>query len=376
MSLVKNAPGEIVKPRGLDQLNELNEFLENASLGIQAIDGRGNILWANREILKTLGYGKDEYEGREMRSFHADYDTVVEMLKRLKVNEPLVNYPIYLKCKNGSSKLVLFNSSSRFQDGEFSYALCFLHEPSDGESIGMCAEARMKKLEEINKDLLNFVTIAYQDLREPLRGINNFSTFLLEDYAEILGEDGQAKLSALANLSSRVESFIDALLYFSMLSSSEYPASRISLSEVIYEAMDMVKGKYPTREISCSVGAGLPILCSNKELLGMIFESILENAVLYNDNERVEIEVGVKPEEEAAVIYVKDNGIGISEKNSKRVFNVFKRLHLKGVYGEGIGVGLSNAKKVAELHDGSIWIESEEGKGSTIFVSLKNLDVN
>jgi two-component system, chemotaxis family, sensor kinase Cph1 len=73
-----------------------------------------------------------------------------------------------------------------------------------------------------------------------------------------------------------------------------------------------------------------------------------------------------------AVMYVKDNGIGIPANRQEQVFQIFRRLHNRDAYGGGTGVGLTIAKKIVERHRGRIWFESEPGVGSTFFVAVPN----
>lgn len=123
--------------------------------------------------------------------------------------------------------------------------------------------------------------------------------------------------------------------------------------------------------------------------MGEVFRNLIVNAMKYNDKESIMIEIGaasrvIPPHVGSAgrtaagstavtVFYVKDNGIGIQERQFQSVFRMFKRLHAADKYGGGTGVGLAIVKKIVEQHGGVIWIESTVGKGTTFFFTLEGV---
>ena len=81
------------------------------------------------------------------------------------------------------------------------------------------------------------------------------------------------------------------------------------------------------------------------------------------------VKIGSIKKENETIIYVKDHGIGISDENKKRIFEIFQRLHAKEVY-DGAGIGLAICQKIAQRLKGHLWLESELGKGTTFFFSI------
>ena len=109
---------------------ELADFFENATVGLHWIGADGIILRANRAELAMLGYSLDEYVGCPIADFHADEAVICDMLKRLQAGEKLDDYPARLRCKDGSIKDVLIDSSVMFRDGEFVHTRCFTRDVS------------------------------------------------------------------------------------------------------------------------------------------------------------------------------------------------------------------------------------------------------
>ena len=227
------------------------------------------------------------------------------------------------------------------------------------------------ELEQSNSELDSFTYIASHDLKEPLRGIHNYSTFLMEDYGEILDSEGREKLETLVRLTQRMEDLINALLFFSRLGRQEIHKSAINLNELIDNVAEVVRMSKPEASIEIIKMDNLPVIYGDKILLEEVFSNLINNAVKYNKKEDKIVEIGYEETEEAAsIIYVKDNGIGIREKHQETIFKIFKRLHGQNKFGGGTGVGLTIVKKIIERHGGKIWLKSKYGEGTTFYVKL------
>ncbi|MDR6781953.1 PAS domain S-box-containing protein [Pedobacter africanus] len=113
------------------RVEELTDFIENASIPLHRVDKNGYITWANQAELDTLGFTKEEYIGTHITSFHADQHVIDDILARLSKNETLHNYPARLKCKDGSIKHVLISSNVLRKDGEFLHTRCFTRDVTE-----------------------------------------------------------------------------------------------------------------------------------------------------------------------------------------------------------------------------------------------------
>lgn len=113
------------------RVDELSDFIENASLPLHWVDKDGYITWANQAELDVLGFTKEEYIGASITNFHADQEVISDILTRLSNNETLHNYPARLKCKDGSIKHVLISSNVSRKDGEFIHTRCFTRDVTE-----------------------------------------------------------------------------------------------------------------------------------------------------------------------------------------------------------------------------------------------------
>lgn len=225
-----------------------------------------------------------------------------------------------------------------------------------------------EELEKSNSDLEDFAYIASHDLKEPLRGIHNFSKFLLEDYEDKLDQEGVAKLETLAQLSQRMSDLTDSLLYYSRVGRAELAYQATNLNEVIDEVKERLSLLLEEQNVRIDIPQLLPIVQCDYVRIKEVFHNLISNAVKYNDQPDKRIEIGCNAQ--SFIFYVRDNGIGIREKHFDGIFRIFKRLHGRNKFGGGVGVGLTFVQKILERHGGRIWVESTYGEGSTFYFTL------
>ncbi len=223
-----------------------------------------------------------------------------------------------------------------------------------------------------NKQLDDFAYIASHDLKEPLRGIYNHASFFLEDHDELLDDDGRHKIERIIFLAKRMESLISDLLYYSRLGRVELAIGLTDLNEVVEDVIELL-ADHQNLKVICP--RPLPKIQCDRVRIREVFSNLISNGIKYNVNEQQIIEIGVRNETlmengRRYVFYVRDNGIGIPEKFHKAIFRIFKRLHKAEAYGGGTGSGLTFVQKIVEAHNGEVWLESEEGQGSTFYFSI------
>lgn len=236
-------------------------------------------------------------------------------------------------------------------------------------------ERRNEELHQSNKDLDDFAYIASHDLKEPLRGIHNFSSFLIEDYSEKLDDEGRSKLETLMRLTHRMETLIDSLLQFSRLGRVDLAIDQVDLNETVAEVLESLAITLQESGTQVRIPRRLPTVRADRARVGEIFYNLIVNGVKYNDKPEKWIEIGAIEESDSEgqppVFYVRDNGIGIAGKHHESVFRIFKRLHGRDKFGGGTGAGLTIAKKIVERHHGRIWLESSAGEGTTFYFTLE-----
>ncbi|WP_414586927.1 ATP-binding protein [Scytonema sp. PCC 10023] len=238
--------------------------------------------------------------------------------------------------------------------------------------------ARMNlELERSNRELASFAFAASHDLKEPLRGIHNYSTVLLEDYAQLLDEDGIEYLQTVVSLSQRMETLINSLLRLSQLGQAKLQLQATDLNELLDQVIHLLRASRPQGQFNIRIPRPLPTIECDPVLVSEVFSNLIINALKYNDKPEKCVEIGYLNAEEQGetsvpfVFYIRDNGIGIPEHHHESIFRLFKRLHSQEKYGGGAGAGLAISKKIVERHGGRIWVESVVDVGSTFYFTLE-----
>jgi signal transduction histidine kinase len=240
---------------------------------------------------------------------------------------------------------------------------------------------RNQQLAASNQELDDFAYIASHDLKEPLRGIHNYSGFLLEDYGDRLDDAGRQRLETLMRLTRRMERLIDTLLHYSRVGRVDLALTEVDLGELVAEQVDSLSGTLTGDDAEVEVEGILPVVRCDRTRIGEAFRNLIVNAFKYNEGPAKRVVIGALPPgsvvgdvvadpAEGPVLWVRDNGIGIAEKHQAVVFDIFKRLHPRDAYGGGTGAGLTIVQKVVERHGGRIWLQSEPGSGTTFYFTL------
>ncbi len=241
------------------------------------------------------------------------------------------------------------------------------------------AERRLKEhseqLARTNKELEAFVYTASHDLKEPLRGIEAFSGFVLEDHAAALDEKGRRYLDMVHDSAVRMRHLIDDLLAYSRIGRQQMPATRVDLAEILDEVRSMLRFSVEETAAEIAVQAGLPTIGGHRTLLQQLFTNLLGNALKYRQPDVVpRVAIAWHGVAGGVEITVADNGIGVPAEHRERVFGLFERLHGREKY-PGTGMGLALCKRIVEQHAGTICLEETPGGGCTVRLTLVAVEV-
>lgn len=207
-------------------------------------------------------------------------------------------------------------------------------------------------------------------MRAPLRAINGYAEILKEEYADKLDDEGNRLLNIVHASAIKLGELIDDILAFSRLGRKELTKRPVEMVELVHQVVDEVaQSPYWNADVKINI-EDLPNAMGDQSMLKQALFNLIENALKYSSKEeKIEITIGSNAEEGESVYFIKDNGIGINMEYKDKIFGVFQRLHSSKTF-EGTGVGLAIVRKIIERHGGKIWLESEEGIGSTFYFKL------
>jgi signal transduction histidine kinase len=239
------------------------------------------------------------------------------------------------------------------------------------EDLERTIAARTKSLQASNQNLQEFAYVVSHDLKEPLRTISGFVSIIERRLKkkEQLEPELLEYIQLVINGTKQMDVLIQDLLAYSRLNITEHRFTKIDLNIVLKEVMENLSAAVSETKAIIEI-AHLPEVYSDRSLMFQLFQNLLSNAIKYRrPNVPPEVKVGFEEGDSEWKFAVKDNGLGIPKEYYYTVFQAFKRLHNKSDY-EGSGVGLAICKKIIELHNSKIWIESAVNEGTTFFFTL------
>lgn len=229
-------------------------------------------------------------------------------------------------------------------------------------------ENTIQKLEISNADLEQFAYVASHDLQEPIRMMASFTQLLERRYKDQLDEDASDYIGFIVDGARRMKDLIDDLLTFSRLNKEAKEFKEINLENSVNGVLSTLKSSIKENNVKVT-HSSLPTVMADPTQISQLFQNLLSNAIKFHGEKNPEINIDAEELTDVWKISVSDNGIGINPENQNNIFKVFTRLHTMEEY-EGTGIGLSICKKIVERHGGRIWVESEEGKGSTFYFTI------
>jgi len=226
-----------------------------------------------------------------------------------------------------------------------------------------------RELARSNAELEDFAYAVSHDLKEPLRGIDDFSRFLAEDYSDKLDEQGQERIRAIRKSAQGMKQLIEDLLELSRLGRIRQELTTVGMQSLLGDVRLDLEFALREKKVDLRIEPGLPTLACDALRTKQVFQNLISNAIKFSDKPQPVVEIACSEDDSVYTFSVRDNGIGIDDQYHEKIFWIFERLNQQGEY-EGTGAGLAICKKIVEAHGGKIWVESSVGQGSTFSFTI------
>lgn len=338
----------------------------------------------NESFRTTFGYDYDEVVGHSSSELglwvdKRQRDKSIEVIKE---NKSIRNFEVQWRCKSGEIRYGLIANELVDINGEPCFVFVFQdvterkHAMEEIKKLNAELEQRVQKrtaeLEIANKDLEAFAYSVSHDLRAPLRAIVGFSTFLQEDFYDLLDETGRKYIDRLQNSAIYMGELIDDMMLLSRVKKSEIIFSDFNLSELAQSIVDDLQSAEPERNVNISIAKTL-FVYADVNLMKIAMTNLINNAWKYTSKRNAaEIAIGDLDVDGKRIFYIKDNGAGFNMQYYENLFLPFKRLHSATEF-NGTGVGLATVQRIIQRHGGEIWAEAEEDKGATFYFTIPSV---
>jgi PAS domain S-box-containing protein len=337
-----------------------------------SVGNDGLITLFNPAAEKMFGYKKEEMVGQPLdrimpeqyRHCHSQY---IQSYFATGKPDGIIGNTVELPALRSDGNIFQMEMSlSAGSLGDKQFVIAVARDITERKKIQLSQEELINKVDNINNELKEFVSIVSHDLKAPLRGIKTLANWILSDCSDKLSGQANEQMMLLLERVERMYNLIEGTLQYSRVGRTDEKKVQVNLNQFVPEIINMV---VPPENIKVTIENELPVIECVEVHIMQIFQNLLSNAIKYMNKQQGCIKVGCVEDDGFWKFSVEDNGPGIESQNFEKIFKIFQVLPTSPNF-EGTGVGLTVTKKIVELYDGKIWVESKVGEGSTFFFTL------
>ncbi len=327
----------------------------------------------NDAAVRTYGYTREEFLRMTLADLRAGTEPPTELEQH---HSPAEHFEGTMSTRHRTQGGAVLNVevTARVVDLRSGAPLMLVESFDTTSLIRSQHELNLKaaELTRSNGELEQFAHAAAHDLKEPLRGLALYASFLKEDFSAELPEEAVRMINTISRLAARGTALVDALLDLSQAGRTQLRLTPVNFDTLFNEVVENLDTLAAEQHALITKVGALPTIRCDRVQAGRILANLIINGIKYNDRDPKLIEVGCVTSASSPdpVVYVRDNGIGIKPEHHANIFNMFRRLHPADAYGGGTGAGLALVQMLIRRHEGEIWVESAPGQGSTFFFTL------
>lgn len=224
-------------------------------------------------------------------------------------------------------------------------------------------------LRESSEKLKLFAYSVAHDLKSPAIAINGLTKLLQKSYGDALGDKASLYCAQIVKASEHVGALVDNINVFIATKETPLTFETVSIEEILRTVRDEFSSRLSMRQIEWLEPGGEMNIEADKLSILRLFRNLVDNALKYGGEHLSEIKIGYEEREDAFMLSVNDNGVGITKEDTEKIFKLFQRqATARGI--DGTGLGLAIVKEIAEKHGGTVWVETAPGRGTTFCVTI------
>jgi PAS domain S-box-containing protein len=353
---------------------KFSSIIANMNLGLVEVNNDDEILLINQSFLDMSGYSEEELLGEKANRilFKEKGDNIILQQNKQRLTGDSNSYELKVKNKNNEFKHWLVSAAPSYNLlGDIVGSIGIHLDITALKNLELQKELILRELEISNNQLHEYAHIVSHDLKSPLRSIDALVSWIKADNVGKFDKITTQNFQLLDTTLETMEKLISNVLKYSSAGSKAKEKEKdIDLNSTVSDLKNML---LIPDNISIKVLNKLPTVQGDKTKFQQLFQNLLSNAIKFCDKENGIIEINYVDNNTFHQFSIKDNGIGIPKKYHDKIFQIFHSLNERK---DSTGVGLSIVKKIINLHEGDIWLESEPNVGTTFYFTIKKLNEN
>ena len=342
-------------------------IIANMNLGLIEVNLDDEIMMVNQSMVEMSGYEQDELIGKKgMDIFLSPEQRKVltqENKKRLEGNS--YSYELEVRRKDGELRHWLISGAPNYNlNGKVTGSIGIHLDITELKNLEIQKEILLKKLEKRNEELQEYAHVVSHDLKSPLRSINALVSWIREDNHDKVSIETQQNLNMIDATLEKMEQLISDVLEYSSIGVSNSSRQFVDLNQILDDIKTLL---HVPEHIRILIANPLPTIHADKVKIQQLFQNLISNAIRYCDKEIGYVKIDFEELPDHYKFSVEDNGIGIAPEFYDKIFKIFQSLNKTK---DSTGIGLSIVKKIVDLYNGEIWVESELKKGTTFYFTL------
>jgi PAS domain S-box-containing protein len=383
LSILQNVTEEVELREQLKQRTQFAEAIFDASVDrITVFDRNYRFVGWNRRCEQIHKKTRVEVMGKTIFEIFPGVENYPEFIESQKkaLKGEFVHVPVMKDGLTGDD-LELFYLPLKNEAGETYAVVNVMHDVSDyvlsAQALNVLnkrLESKNQELEQKNEEITSFAFVASHDMKEPLRKIHTFSDWLMQQETERLSTKGKSLVEKISDSVRRMEILLEDILVLTNIHSDVHKEENVDLNEVLKHVIDEMSDQISKTATTIQSDV-LPSITANSNQVFYLFKNLISNAIKFQKPGSVphltvkcewvkgtEVSLNNLHDQYLKLSFI-DNGFGFDRRYTKKIFQVFQRLHGRNEF-EGTGIGLAICKKIMENHGGIITVDSDEGKGS------------